>query len=186
MPKGLCDAFTVAVRCECEPAEWMGKSGWDIVFNLAFKGCRDVVGVRGIRGIFFRGAKSFFLIFFLVENFHFGRHKTIFSGFENKVLCSFSCFFTHPFRIFHLPFYNFPSFLSISLFSLPLFYRKVSKNFPVKSAPPPATPLVGVFGIRRMTVFSYLVILTPIMHCRSVEIMMGLGERGVYFEKENV
>ena len=45
--------------------------------------------VRGIRGIFFRGAKSFFIFFFQlgmqncffsVENFHFGRPKTKFSS----------------------------------------------------------------------------------------------------------
>ena len=47
------------------------------------------VPVRGIRGIFFRGGKAIFLEFFpgvkcyfLVENFHFGRRKTNFSGFK--------------------------------------------------------------------------------------------------------
>ena len=58
------------------------------------------------------------------------------------------------FPIFHLPFYNFPSFLlnfhPFSLFSLPLFSRYTSKNFPARSlwgalcppAPRPVTPLL--------------------------------------------
>ena len=87
--------------------------------------------VRGVRGIFLGGGKVIFsLFFFPVENSQFGRPKTNFNGLEKqkkkkqtnkqtnktiKVLCSFSCFFTLPFWIFHLPFYNFLSFLSIFL-----------------------------------------------------------------------
>ena len=76
---------------------------------------------RGVTGKFFLGGKvtlpDFFLgvkCFFPVENFHFGRPKTNFSGFEKwgeKVLSSFRNFSLLPFSIFHIPFYNFPSFL---------------------------------------------------------------------------
>ena len=52
-----------------------------------------------------------------------------------------------PFSIFHLPVYNFPSFLHFPLFHFPcLFSQWVSRNFPVRSLwwafyrrPPPAS-----------------------------------------------
>ena len=82
-------------------------------------------------------------MFLPVENSHFGRPKTNFRRFQKwkekgkKILSSFCNFSTFLFSIFHLPFYNFPSFLlnfhTFSLFSLPLFSRYVSKNFPVRS-----------------------------------------------------
>ena len=66
---------------------------------------------RGIRGIFFRGAKSLFLIFFPgvrwvffpVENSHFCRPKTNFSGFEKwkqKKKKNQNKFSTFPFLFF--------------------------------------------------------------------------------------
>ena len=123
-----------------------------------------------ITGIFFWGGKvifpDFFPVvkcFFPVENSHFGRPKNKFSPFfksekqkkntkkaktKKKVLSSFCNFSTFLFPIFHLPFYNFSSFLlnfhPFSLFSLPLFSRYVSKNFPVRSLPPPACYATGI------------------------------------------
>ena len=115
---------------------------------------------------FFPGVKCFFP----VENSHFGKPKTNFRRFQKwkakkkkkkkkKGPLSFCNVFHLPFSIFNLPFYNFPSFLlnfhPFSLFSLPLFSRYVSKNFPVRSLwggtlppppppPPSVTPLLEV------------------------------------------
>ena len=60
-------------------------------------------------------------------------------GSSPHLFCNFSTFHL-PFSIFHLPFYNFP------FFSLPLFFREVSRNFPVRSRgggtlPPACSPL---------------------------------------------
>ena len=104
-----------------------------------------------VTGIFFWGGKVIFpeffpgmKCFFPLENSHFGRPKTYFRRFQKwkakrKKKRSSPLFrpFLLPFTIFHVPFYNFPSFLpnfhSFSLFSLPLFSRYISKNFLVKS-----------------------------------------------------
>ena len=104
--------------------------------------------------VIFSGVKCFFP----VENFHFGRPKTNFSGFEKwnakkkkKKKSSLILLLFHlPFSIFHLSFYNFPSFLlnfhPFSLFSLPLFSRyrsaeisrsKVSGGHSAPYPPPP-------------------------------------------------
>ena len=120
---------------------------------------------------FSEGAKSFFLIFFpremfffWVENSHFGTPKTNFRRFQKwkakkakkkkkkKGPHLFLLLFILPFPIFHLPFYNFPSFLlnfhPFSLFFLSsffFFFRYVSKNFPVRSlggTPPPCPRLL--------------------------------------------
>ena len=77
------------------------------------------------RNIFLMGAKSFFLIFFSgikcffpVENFHFGRPKTNFSGFEKWEHFSFCNFST--FHHVHFQFYTFPFtiYLFFSIFTL--------------------------------------------------------------------
>ena len=74
---------------------------------------------------------------------------------KRKVLSSFWNFFPLSFSTFHLPFYNFPSYLlhfpPFPFFFLPLFSRWVSRNFLVKVSgghsaplpppPPPFTPL---------------------------------------------
>ena len=121
----------------------------------------DEVG-RGIRGIFFRGAKSLFLIFSRREMLFFPLEISILvdpkqisavskkwkAKKKKKVLCFFShhfplqltwFFYSSPSTIFLLFFFIFP-------FSLPLFSWLVSKNFLVKniwehSAPPPPPPL---------------------------------------------
>ena len=95
------------------------------------------------RHVFLRGQSHFSWLFFPVENFHFGRPKTNFRRFQKwkakkkkKVLIS-SFYITFPtsiLPIFHLPFYNFPSFL-LDFHPFPpclLFSRYVSKNFPVR------------------------------------------------------
>ena len=128
--------------------------------------------IRGVRGIIFRGGKVIFpdvfpglRCFFPVEYSHFGRATTNFSGFEKwkvkkkkkkkkKGLCSASRF-----HVFQPSISNFPtsllqfSFFSFHfLFSLPLFSRYVSKNFPVKSVrgtvpcPLPVTPLDRIYS----------------------------------------
>ena len=107
---------------------------------------------RGVTGKFFWGGKVIFPDFFVawnaffpVWNFRCGRPKTSFSGFEKweaKVLSSFS--------IFHLPFYNFPSFLlnfdHFSLFFLASFFPVGQQKFPGQKSqgalclPPPPPP----------------------------------------------
>ena len=95
------------------------------------------VAIRGITGIFFRGGKVNFPIFFpgvkcffLVENYHFGRPKTDFSGFERwkakkkKGPLFILYFVTFPPSSFNFPpsLFQFSFFSSpFSLFSLPLF-----------------------------------------------------------------
>ena len=115
---------------------------------------------RGVTGIFFWGGKVIFpdffpgvKCFFPVENSHFGRPKTNFRRFQKwkkkkKKKGPHLFFWRFPASIS-----NFPPFLlnfhPFSLFSLPLFSRYVSKNFPVRSlwgalcppCPPPVTPL---------------------------------------------
>ena len=106
---------------------------------------------RGVTGIFFKGGKVIFLdffpnlkCFFRVENSHFGRPKTNFSGFEKwkakkkkkKKNKSSPHFVTFPPSIFNFPpflfwFSFFPS--PFSFVSLPLFSQYVSRNFPVRS-----------------------------------------------------
>ena len=91
---------------------------------------------RGIRGKFFRGGKIIFpeffpgvKCFFLVENSHFGRSKTNFSGFEKwkakkKKKRSSPHFLTCPPSIFNFPpsLFRFSFFSSLfSLFSFPVF-----------------------------------------------------------------
>ena len=86
------------------------------------------------RNILERGAESVFLIFcswlemfFPGRKFQFGRTLTNFSGFakvkskKKKIInCNFSPFIS----IFHLPFFDFPSFLlHFPFFSLPVFSR---------------------------------------------------------------
>ena len=102
----------------------------------------DNLSPRGIIGKFFWGGKVIFphffpgvKCFFLVENFHFGRPKTDFCCFEKwqankRVLSSFLIFSLLPFSIFHLPFYNFPSFL----LHFPLFSIFPCLFFPGRSA----------------------------------------------------
>ena len=87
--------------------------------------------LRGVTGKFFWGAKSFFLFFpglkcfFPIENVHFGRPKTNFSGFEKwgkkrkkKVLSLFCNFST-----FHFQFYTF-------LFTVFLLFFSIFTPFP--------------------------------------------------------
>ena len=86
---------------------------------------------RGVTEKFFWGGKAIFLIFFPVENFHFGRPKTNFRRLEKwnakkkkkKKKDSFLVFklfppsiFTFPFTIFVLLFSIFPFFFSSCLF----------------------------------------------------------------------
>ena len=101
-------------------------------------------------GIFFWGGKVIFpyffpgvKCFFPVENFHFRRPKTNFSRFQKwkgkKRSSLLLWLFLRLFPIFHLSFYNFPSFLLNNIFSpfhfFPcLFFADTSaKNFPVRS-----------------------------------------------------
>ena len=131
--------------------------------------CR-VPGTRGVSGIYSEGASHFSWFFprhemlHPVKNFHFGRPKTIFYGFEKwkekkkkkkkkkKVLYSFVTF---PLSIFNFP----PSLLhfflllfSIFPFFLASFFPVVQQKFPDQKSrgalcplapppPPPVTPL---------------------------------------------
>ena len=91
--------------------------------------------IRGVRGKFFRGGKIIFpdffpgvKCFFPVENFHSGRPKTNFSGFEKwkakkKVFFSFCNFSSFHFQFSTFPFPIFLLFFLHFLFSLPLFSR---------------------------------------------------------------
>ena len=141
--------------------------------------------IRGVTGIFFWGGKVIFpnffpgvKCFFPVENSHFGRPKTNFRRFQKwkarkkkkkkkkkkkrkKEKKKKKKKGPHLFlERFPASISNFPPFLTnfhpFSLFSLPLFSRYVSKNFPVRSlwgalCPPPVTPL---FKIMKMVVSS--------------------------------
>ena len=73
--------------------------------------------VRGVRGKFSEGAKSFFLIFSRREMLFPGRKFPFLDPKSKKVLSSF-CNFSFPFSIFHLSFFNFISF-SIPPFFFP-------------------------------------------------------------------
>ena len=92
---------------------------------------------RGVGGKISEGAKTFFLLFFSGQiafsgrKFPFGRPKTNFRGFEKwqKVRSSPHFVTLRPsFSIFHLPFFNFPSFL-LHFPLLPLFF--LASLFPV-------------------------------------------------------
>ena len=115
--------------------------------------------VNGVRAKFFRGGKVTLLIFpvsakcfSLVENFHFGRPKTNFNcskkwkAKKKKKKLSSTHFhtFSHPFFIFHLPFYNFPPVvLHFACLSFPSRSAKISrwKTSEGHSAPlPPSHP----------------------------------------------
>ena len=99
---------------------------------------------RGVTDIFFWGGKVIFpdffpgvKCFFLIENSHFGTPKTNFCCLQKwkakkKKKKGPHLLFILPFPIFHLLFYNFPSFFSIFT-SFSLFSWYVSKNFPVRS-----------------------------------------------------
>ena len=117
------------------------KENWNSNMSL-----ESMVINRDVRGIFFTGDKIFFpdffpgvKCFFLVENSHFGRPRKNFLSSLSNLSPFYSPFATFPLISF------FSSLFSLS--SLPLFSRKVSRNFPVRSVggtlPPPAvTPLV--------------------------------------------
>ena len=79
----------------------------DGISLTCLQGCNRKIFLRGQSHFpdFFPDVKCFFL----VENFHFGTPKTNLK--KRGVLSSFWKFSLYPFSIFHLPFYNFPSFL---------------------------------------------------------------------------
>ena len=105
----------------------------------------------------------------LIESSHFGRPKTNFRRFQiksekqkkKKKKNVLTLFLFHNFFYFHFQFSTFPlsifllNFHPFSLFSLPLFSRYVSKNFPVRSLwgafcplplPPPVTLLCVTYA----------------------------------------
>ena len=114
-----------------------------------------VNSARGVRRIFFRGVKVIFSnffpgvkCFFLLENSHFVRPKTNFSGFEKwqkkkEKEKENDPLFLLPFSIFHLPIFNFPSFqLHFPLF-LVSFFPVGQQKFPGQKSrgapyPPPS------------------------------------------------
>ena len=94
---------------------------------------------RGVRGIFFRGGKVIFpeffpsvKCFFSVENSHFGRPKTNFSGFfgAGKVLSSFYNFSSFHFQFSTFPFWIFLLFFSVFPFFLPSLFPVGQQKFP--------------------------------------------------------
>ena len=118
------------------------------------------------RKVFLRGQSHFALFFspawnaFFVENYHFGRPKTNFSGFQKwqtnkqrkKVLSSFCNFSTFYFPFFTVPFTVFLLFFSIFNpfpFFLASFFPVGQQKFPGQKSrghfapcsPPPVTPL---------------------------------------------
>ena len=120
------------------------------------------------RHIFLRGQSPFFWFFsgvkcfFQVQNSHFGRPKTNFRRFQKWKAQKKKKKKKGPHLFlerFPASISNFPPFLvnyhPFSLFSLPLFSRYVSKNFPVRSLggghPPPVTPLpwTALRGVKR-------------------------------------
>ena len=143
------------------------------------------VGCRGVRGIFFqRGQRHFSWFFpavkcfFPVENSHFDRPKTNFSGFEKwkakkkkKKKGSSTHFVTSPFfKISTSPFSIFLLFCSIFPFFLASLFP-VGQKF--HSTPPPTFYATGGMG--------HVLVTASIINCLSGTLIRSsrLGGRGI-------
>ena len=93
-----------------------------------------MTGSSGVRGIFFRGAKSFFLTFSPAENSHFDRPKTNFSGKakskKKKKKRSPLLIVTFPPSIFNFPPSLFPFSFFYAPFSLASLFLVGQQKFP--------------------------------------------------------
>ena len=119
-----------------------------LFFTPHWQGCN-------ITGLFFWGGTVIFPDFFPGRKFHFGRLKTNFRRFQKwkakekekkkKKKRSSPLFITFPtsIPIFHLPFYNFPSFSFFSSQFSPLFPFLLASFFPIRQQKFPGQKSLG-------------------------------------------